>query len=54
MEADSIGTKELTVYVQENGIIRRKDNDYLIGRLAEDVTYESLPDESKGKAENKE
>ena len=43
MSDDCIATKELAVIVQENGIIRRADTGYLIGRLVDDYKYENLP-----------
>jgi len=44
MSNDCIATKELAVIIQENGIIRRADTGYLIGRLVDDYKYEDLPD----------
>lgn len=39
---DSIRPKRLMVIVQSNGIIRREPDHYLIGRLAEDVSFSVL------------
>lgn len=42
MGGDSIKSTEIVVEVQENGIIRRADTGYLIGRLVPDYSYEQL------------
>jgi len=42
MSEGSIKTTQIVVDVQENGIIRRADTGYLIGRLASDYDYEQL------------
>ena len=39
---DSCPTKTVTVDIQENGIIRRADTGYLIGRLTDDSGIQSL------------
>lgn len=44
MSGDCIDTKQITVTVQENGIIRRPDG-YLIARLEDEIKYEDLVDE---------
>ena len=44
---DSCPTKTLVVDIQSNGIIRRADTGYLIGRLTDDYSYEDLPDEGR-------
>ena len=43
MSGDSIRCKTVTVTVQENGIIRRRGDGYLIGRLTEETEFDSLP-----------
>ena len=47
MSDASCPSKVILVEIQENGIIRREDTGYLIGRLTEDYKYEDLPDEEK-------
>lgn len=49
MTCDYIPIKTLKVIIQENGIIRRADTGYLIGRLVKDYKYEYLEDESNVK-----
>jgi len=43
-EQDDIETLLVLVEIQENGIIRRADTGYLIGRLSDDYEYERLKD----------
>ncbi len=38
---DAIATKELLVLIQENGIIRNAATGYLIGRLSDDIQFDS-------------
>ncbi len=40
-------TKTLLVDIQENGVIRRADTGYIIGRLRDNVPYEDLPGQSE-------
>ena len=49
MMGEYIETVKLLVEIQANGIIRRADTGYLIGRLSDDYEYEQLknsPEES--------
>lgn len=51
---DQIKTKKVMCYVQQNGIIRRDDNGYLIGRLTSDFEkehgFKSLEEDTAPKA----
>ncbi len=42
---DTINNKTLTVAIQENGLIRRRSDGYLIGRLSREVSWEDVDQE---------
>lgn len=46
MNGEVCQSKDLLVTIQENGIIRRHDTGYILGRLSDHAKYEDLPNET--------
>ena len=46
--SDSCRTKMVLMEVQENGIIRRASDGYLVGRINDDISFDSLEEFEKG------
>lgn len=44
---DAVEVVNMEVVIQDNGIIRRVDNGYIIGRLVDDVRFEDLKNKNE-------